>query len=212
MGASFWDCLEEYTEDVHVAFARAQRRVLEEGDYYSPLAEQGSDAERWRASVRGALQELENTLVALGDEDLDEMFVQERRGLRLALGMGEDTTRDDWQRRLAQVRAQSGEAGTHSILDIERVDTDARPPAPRTPAPHGSSGMLILASEPPPPAIRLLTPQEIEAFYETPKPTLDLVEGGGIADDVPRWSGVAHLVYDAGGNPTHWYFAGVSGD
>lgn len=218
MGASGWSYFEEYTKDAQVAFERLQQRVLESGDYVGPPSGSRTANNTHVISGEGAwmaemLAGIEEGLLYADDPDIRAALESERDSMRLALGL--DDAPDGWQKEVRRLRAITGADGTHSILDIERVDPEAKPPKPAGRAidpsivyhlGFGASSVQSHAT------IRVLTEEELELFFGTPTPTREDAESNPMGFDVPRWSGIAHPVYDSSGAPTHWYFAGVSGD
>lgn len=226
MGASGWSYFEDYVEDVQVAFERLQRRVLESAEYVKPPAsntDRGLLVEE-EAYMAEMLKEIEEALLYADHPQVRATLEKERGSLRLALGIEDDEDEnselEEWQKEVKRLRALSNTEGTHSILDLERVDTEMRPPkrvSGRVYDPsivyqldYGAGGQTTSGYSHG--ALRLLTEEELETYYGHAHPTREEIGEGGIGFDVPRWTGVVHPVYDAEGAPTHWYFEGISGD
>jgi hypothetical protein len=224
MGASGWSYFEDYVEDVQVAFERTQRRVLESGEYTKPPtnAVNPEMLDGQEAYMAEMLRELEEALLYADNPEVRAAIEKERTSMRLALGLEDEGAEglEDWQKEIVTLRARAQTEGTHSILDIERVNTDTRPPK-KVPGrvydpsivyqlSYGASGQSSTGYAHG--ALRLLTDEELEDIYGTTHPTREATEESDAAFNAPRWTGIAHAVYDDSGAPTHWYFAGFSGD
>ena len=184
MGSSFWQTYTTYSEDVDEALTRAQREVYERG---ASMCMEPPAPEEARTYYRRE---------ANMQQQLYEQFGREsnRIAYEAALEMlGEFSPPDDepFEQTRRRLIARQDTEGTHSVLDMERVgDEDAFGVLRRVPA------------------------EELEEVLFTTTPTREEIEARGesLLHGMDRWKGVAIVVHDEEGTPTHWLFAGHSGD
>lgn len=123
------------------------------------------------------------------------------------------------------VLSLSGESGTHSILDVQRIHDQPFP----TPAWEWFREVSAQTGAPPPQAefqqrmfeeikligsIAPLSDAVLVRVFGSNRPTHAAVENGSFRLDsaIPRGCGVYAVVYDDAGSPSELFFQGVTGD
>jgi hypothetical protein len=164
MGASGWSYRVPYQPDLNQALQQLRTAVFERGAYYKP------------AVFYEHLLEVVDTLPGEVRQGLEEQIEQRKQ-------LPPPGT-------IEELFEQNGEEGTHSILDIDRVDT------------ADDFGV-----------INPLSRDELLAFFGTEQPGWQQVEPK--ADELQslrvRWQGVCVIIYEDD-SPREIFFTGYSGD
>ena len=181
MGASCWMTIVPYEDDFGDALWQARRQVFQNGDYQPPYGMTREEAGRLSdEDIQAATAEF----FGIGPDELADLNDRAPEGLE------PPAPRDDLDKQIIRMLNMTMDAGSHSILDIWRVDREA------------GFGVVVPLAE-----------AETLQIFGTLTPSRSQVEQAQqeLWDRCPRWQGVLVVAYDAA-KPSEICFLGASGD
>ncbi len=182
MGATTWSYFTPYQADIDKALAELRQHVFNEGQYQDgevPLDVTAADELEQRMAT--VVQSLTPQQRLMWEKTQEMLAAAKQRNKKPARPPAKT---------IKELLKRSGEAGTHSILDVDRV------------APTPTYG-----------AVCLLPPVRLRELFGTERPTREQVQAawGEWPEIHRRWQALYVVVYFHD-EPSEIFFAGSSGD
>ena len=117
-------------------------------------------------------------------------------------------------RTIDELRAEQGAKGTHSILDMKRIDEEAAPSPNDLAAMQEEFLTAMMGGPTNDGTVYPMSDDELQACFATTAPTRETVDSGELAvwESCETGTGRYAIVFDESAHPVSIYFAGVSGE
>lgn len=206
MGASGWSYFVPYQPDINQALQELRQRIFEAASYYQMWQPPDQQRAAWARLLARDPEYAQTLAEAYNDQYGEPPPSQADLIESLLRGSG----REQPPQTIEDLIKYNGEAGTHSILDIQRVVDSTHTVMTLAP---GEPERFVEATTFG--AVSPLSDSQLVEIFGTIQPTHELVEQwdqtDGYSQYCGRWSGIYLIVYNDG-SPDEIYFAGFSGD